>query len=83
MYHSARQTRYNLEQSGPGRIEQLCPFNASALWRGSHEELPWKRLALLRSWVQIPPGPFLSVRELRYYFEFNLDNCRTKSLAMP
>jgi hypothetical protein len=23
----------------------------------------------LRSWVQIPPGPFLSVRELRYYLE--------------
>ena len=21
---------------------------------------------MLRSWVQIPPGPFLSVRELRY-----------------
>jgi hypothetical protein len=33
---------------------------------------------LLRSWVQIPPGPFLSVVQLRYYFEFNLDNCRTK-----
>jgi hypothetical protein len=34
----------------------------------------------LRSWVQIPPGPFLSVVQLRYYFEFNLDNCRTKKL---
>jgi hypothetical protein len=34
---------------------------------------------LLRSWVQIPPGPFLPVREVRYYFEFNLDNCPTKS----
>jgi hypothetical protein len=26
---------------------------------------------LLRSWVQIPPGPFLSVLEIRYYFEIN------------
>jgi hypothetical protein len=25
-----------------------------------------------RSWVQIPPGPFLSALEIRYYFEFIL-----------
>jgi hypothetical protein len=37
----------------------------------------------LRSWVQIPPGPFLSARELRYYFKFNLGSCRTKTLATP
>ena len=36
----------------------------------------------LRSWVQIPPGPFLLILEIRYYYEFNLDNCRTKSLAL-
>ena len=35
-------------------------------------------LKQLRSWVQLPPGPFLSVVQLRYYFEFNLDNCLTK-----
>jgi hypothetical protein len=35
---------------------------------------------LLRSWVQIiPPGPFLSVRELRYCFELILNKCRTNS----
>jgi hypothetical protein len=37
---------------------------------------------VLRSWVQIPPGPFLSVRELRHYFELDFDNCRTKPEAM-
>jgi hypothetical protein len=36
--------------------------------------------AELRSWVQIPPGPFLSVMKVRHWFEFNLDNCRTKTL---
>jgi hypothetical protein len=39
-------------------------------------------LDALRSWVQLPPGPFLSVVQLRYYFEFNLDNCRTILPAM-
>jgi len=38
---------------------------------------------VLRSWVQIPPGPFLSVSELRYYFELDFNNCRTNSAAMP
>jgi hypothetical protein len=78
MYYSAHQTRYKLEESGPSGIEQLCPFNACGLWRGSHEELPWKRRALLRSWVQIPPGPFLSTRELRYWFEPVLGSCGTE-----
>ena len=32
----------------------------------------------LRSWVQLPPGPFLPVVQIRYCFEFNLDNCLTK-----
>src|SRR5215212_3897173 len=40
-------------------------------------------MELLWSWVQLPPGPFLSTRDLRYYFEFNFNNCRTKSLAVP
>ena len=40
-------------------------------------------LGRMRSWVPLPPGPFLSVVQLRYYFEFNLDNCRTNSAAMP
>jgi hypothetical protein len=36
----------------------------------------------LRSWVPLPPGPFLSVMKLRYYFELDFNNCRTKTLAM-
>jgi hypothetical protein len=41
-------------------------------------------LGRMRSWVPLPPpGPFLSVVQLRYYFEFNLDNCRTNSAAIP
>jgi hypothetical protein len=27
----------------------------------------------LRSWVQLSPGPFLSMRELRYYFELDFE----------
>jgi hypothetical protein len=38
---------------------------------------------VLRSWVQIPPGPFLSVVQLRYWIEFILDYWRTNSAAMP
>jgi hypothetical protein len=37
----------------------------------------------LRSWVQIPPGPFLSVLEIRYCFELILMSWRTNSAAMP
>ena len=37
-------------------------------------------MCLLRSWVQLPPGPFLSARELRYYFELIFGGCRTKFL---
>jgi hypothetical protein len=40
-------------------------------------------LALLRSWVQIPPGPLLSVLELRYGLSSILDDCRTNIAAMP
>jgi hypothetical protein len=36
-----------------------------------------------RSWVQLPPGPFLPAREIRYYIEFVLDNCRTNLAAIP
>ena len=44
-------------------------------------QLPFKTAAQ-GSWVQIPPGPFLFVLEIRYCFESNLDECRTKDLAM-
>ncbi len=40
-------------------------------------------LGRMRSWVPLPPGPSLSVVQLRYYFEFNIDNCRTNSAAIP
>ena len=36
----------------------------------------------LRSWVQLPPGPFLPVVQLRYCFELDFGKCRTKSLAL-
>jgi hypothetical protein len=39
---------------------------------------PEKGTDELRSWVQIPPGPFLSVRELRYWIEVVFNNCRIK-----
>jgi hypothetical protein len=41
------------------------------------------RKLLLRSWVQLPPGPFITVRKVRHYFELDFDNCRTNSAAMP
>jgi hypothetical protein len=31
----------------------------------------------LRSWVQLPPSPFLSVVQLLYWFEFIFGYCRT------
>jgi hypothetical protein len=34
------------------------------------------------SWVQLPPGPFLSVVQLRYWFEFDFGDWRTNSAAM-
>ena len=37
----------------------------------------------LRSWVQIPPCPLLTVLEIRYCFEFIFSYCRTDSAAMP
>jgi hypothetical protein len=43
----------------------------------------WLKADELRSWVQIPPGPFLTMRELRYYIELLFSSCRTKPLAMP
>jgi hypothetical protein len=36
----------------------------------------------LRPWVPLPPGPFLSARELRHYFELIIGSCRTDSAAM-
>jgi hypothetical protein len=40
-------------------------------------------LWLLRSWVQIPPGPFFPVIEIRHCFEIVFGSCRTDSVAMP
>ncbi len=40
-------------------------------------------LGRMRSWVPLPPGSFLPVVQLRYYFVFNIDNCRTNSAAIP
>ena len=34
---------------------------------------------MLRSWVQIPPGPLFPVVQLRYCFEFIFGKCRTNS----
>jgi hypothetical protein len=42
---------------------------------------PTKAAKVLRSWVQIPPGPFLSMREIRYCFKLVLGGCQTKPLA--
>ena len=44
---------------------------------------PQKAAKVLRSWVQLPPGPFLSVVQIRHYFELDFNNCRTNSAAMP
>ena len=35
----------------------------------------------LRSWVQLPPGPFLITRELQHYFERVIESCRTKPIS--
>jgi hypothetical protein len=35
-------------------------------------------LKQLRSWVQLPPGPFFTVVQLRYYFECIFGHCQTK-----
>jgi hypothetical protein len=40
------------------------------------------RKLLLRSWVQLPPGPFLPVVQILYYFEFDFGYCPTNSAAM-
>ena len=40
-------------------------------------------LGRMRSWVPLPPGPYFPVVQLWYYSEFNLDNCRTNSAAIP
>jgi hypothetical protein len=42
----------------------------------------YKIRVLLRSWVQILRGPFLSAVQLRYWFEIVFDSCRTDSAAM-
>jgi hypothetical protein len=49
------------------------------------EKIPHNKEAAveLRSWVQIPPGPFYHSSKIRYSFEFNFNECKTKSLTMP
>jgi hypothetical protein len=44
---------------------------------------PREKLGLLRSWVQISPGPSFTTRELRYYIELILGDCRINLAAMP
>ena len=61
----------------------LSPCNNDIIHQISTIAKQLQKASWLRSWVQIPPGPFLSVLEIRYYFEFILDNCRTNSAAMP
>jgi hypothetical protein len=36
----------------------------------------------LRSWVQLPPSPFLTTRELRYCSELVFGSCRINSAAI-
>ena len=52
-----------------GFDQQLNSRSSAAILEGCRE---------LRSWVPLPPSPFLPVVQLRYYFEFYLDNCSTK-----
>ncbi|MGE5662273.1 MAG: hypothetical protein ACM3X1_08500 [Ignavibacteriales bacterium] len=42
-----------------------------------------RKLLYLRSWVQLPPGPFLSTREPRYQNRLVLGSCRTNPATMP
>jgi hypothetical protein len=42
-----------------------------------------KYASWLRSWVQIPPGPLFTALEIRYCFEIDFNDCRTKLAAMP
>ena len=55
------------------------------IWRCKSSKLSIKVLigsgfneSCLRSWVQLPPGPFLPVVQLRYCFELDFGDCRTK-----
>jgi hypothetical protein len=64
------------KNGGAGGFEQFFTFQIYPLDRhGLRKQL--------RSWVQIPPGPFLSVVQLRYYFELMLGDCETKTLVTP
>lgn len=55
----------------------ICPFRhiISRAYKAAIDDL--------RSWVHLPPSPFLTTRELRHYFELNLVNVGQKPLAMP
>jgi hypothetical protein len=46
------------------------------------KEHPFPRLAAVVGSTP-SPSPFLSVVQLRYYFEFILSNCRTNLAAIP
>jgi hypothetical protein len=54
-------------------LEQYIYFSIVAIYTRDDTVVERHRL---RSWVQIPPGPFLSARELRLYFEL-----RVKSIS--
>jgi hypothetical protein len=52
-------------------------FDAELMELENGEHADW-----LRSWVQLPPGPLFSARELRHYFELDINNCWTIPVAM-
>ena len=69
-------------------LVQLMPVNSGSAEGGIRSrDLPYymcsglylSTLALLRSWVQIPPGPLLPVVQIRHCFELVSKSCRTKT----
>jgi hypothetical protein len=48
-----------------------------------YEKIERENADLLRSWVQIPPGPLFTVLEIRYCSEIDFDDRPTETLAMP
>jgi hypothetical protein len=63
------------KNGGAGGFEQFFTFQIYPLDRhGLRKQL--------RSWVQIPPGPLFTVLELRYWVEFDFNNCQTDSAAL-
>jgi hypothetical protein len=58
-------TQKEIEWTGWGLNKILISYSWYPLDRWS-----WFKKKWLRSWVQLPPGPFLTVVQLWYYFEF-------------